>query len=83
MLILSSHLLLGHPSGKQRGYTSVNLILYIFRAIVLYTQVFLQLIAQVVVLLLHVSAESHNNLQGVQYGVLTYGLYIAYLTWDL
>jgi len=67
----------------NRVYSLVDLVLCISPAIVLYTQVFLQLITQVVLLLLHVSAESHSNLQGVQYGVLTNGLHSAYLNSDL
>jgi hypothetical protein len=41
-----------------------NLVLYIYRAVVLRTQVSLQIIAQLVLLLLHVSAENHSHLQG-------------------
>ena len=41
------------------------MILYISPAIVLYTQVFLQPIAQAVVLLLHFSAENHYSLQSL------------------
>ena len=53
------------------------------RAVVLRTQVFLQLISQVVLLLLHVLAKSHSHFQGFQYGVLTHGMHTAYLTWNL
>jgi hypothetical protein len=57
-------------SGVQSASTSmgtgvyINLMLFVFREIVLHTQVFLRLIAQLVLLLLRISAENHSHLQG-------------------
>jgi hypothetical protein len=40
------------------------LILYIFRAIVLYTHVYSQLVAQLILMFLHVSAAQRSHFQG-------------------
>jgi hypothetical protein len=49
--------------GIQTGLNCLwNLVLYIFRATVLHIQVYSQLIAQLVLLLLHVSTAKHSHL---------------------
>ena len=50
-----------------------NLVLYIFRAVLLHAQVCLRLTAQLPLSLLHVSAENHSHLQGATH------LYTVYL----
>jgi len=49
---------------QEAGNCSLKLPLYIFRAIFLYTQVFLQLNTQLGLLSLLVSAQDHSHLQG-------------------
>jgi len=49
---------------QEANNCSLKILLHIFRAIFFYTQVFRQLIAQLVLILLLVSAEDHRHLQG-------------------
>jgi hypothetical protein len=51
------------PYGKKKIHER-NLVLYIFPAVVVHAQVCLRLTAQLLLSLLHVSAENHNHLQG-------------------